>query len=404
MRVLIVAPTCDQSDVAEALYGFRWVSGLSEIHDVTLVTYHKRGAPSARSQFSNVRVIEWTEPPLVGKFTQLNNMMKPGYFPFFFRARRWIKTALRNGEHFDVAFQPVPIAMRYPSPLVGCGIPFIIGPLAGSIASPAAFVSEENESTQWFVKLRQVDDWRLNHDRSLRASLEQAQCVLGAGRYVQERLTGLKIQRFEVLPDTGTEIPPTFAEHSADTSGTSPIRLLFVGRIIRTKGVRDLIRSLADLADLDLHLDIVGDGVDRPACESIVSQLGLSSRVTFHGRVSRSEVDKFYRSASMFVFPSYREPGGNAVAEAMSFGLPVITCNRGGVADKVDDTNGILVSATTPEQLKTDVAAAIRQLADSPETRRKMGLAGREKAISTETWESKIARVSQLFLEIVEDR
>ena len=50
-------------------------------------------------------------------------MLKPGYVPFYFRARRWIRQALARGERFDLAHQPVPVAMRYPSPVRRAGHP-----------------------------------------------------------------------------------------------------------------------------------------------------------------------------------------------------------------------------------------------------------------------------------------
>ena len=54
-------------------------------------------------------------------------------------------------------------------------------------------------------------------------------------------------------------------------------------------------------------------------------------------------IDDFYRAADVFVFPSYREPGGNVVFEAMSFGLPLVVGDRGGPGSAVDERSGIRV-------------------------------------------------------------
>ena len=56
-----------------------------------------------------------------------------------------------------------------------------------------------------------------------------------------------------------------------------------MGRIVRTKGLRDVIRALDSLRDLDVVLDVLGDGNDREACEELAAQLGLTDRVRFHG-------------------------------------------------------------------------------------------------------------------------
>ncbi len=129
----LIAPTCDGEDVGEAWVAYQWAQGLAAHHDVTLLTYHKRGARPAAEQLSGLRVIEWTEPPLIGRAERLNSILKPGYVPFYMRARRWIDQALARGERFDVAHQPTPVAMRYPSPAIGFPIPLVIGPVGGGI-------------------------------------------------------------------------------------------------------------------------------------------------------------------------------------------------------------------------------------------------------------------------------
>src|SRR5690606_18170962 len=116
-KLLLVAPTCNGEDVGEAWVAYQWARHLAERHDVTLLTYHKRGSTPAAAQLRGLRVVEWTEPPLLGRAERLNSMLKPGYVPFYIHARRWIRTALASGCRFDIAHQPTPVAMRYPSPL-----------------------------------------------------------------------------------------------------------------------------------------------------------------------------------------------------------------------------------------------------------------------------------------------
>ena len=163
-------------------------------------------------------------------------------------------------------------------------------------------------------------------------------------------------------------------------------RLLHVGRTVRTKGLRDVIRSLAELRDLDIHLDVVGDGNDREACEELAAALDVEGMVTFHGRLPRAEVDAFYERADIFVFPSYREPGGNVSLEAMSFGLPVVVCRRGGPGASVDDSCAIRLDADSPDQLASDCANAVRRLVTDRELRLRMGAAGREHVARHHLW------------------
>ena len=149
--------------------------------------------------------------------------------------------------------------------------------------------------------------------------------MLGIADYAREFLADIPMHRFETMSETALESVPPPVDRSDRTDG--PVRLLFVGRLIRTKGVRDAIRALPLLADLPVCLDIVGDGFDADACRALVTELGLQDRVIFHGAQPRSEVGRFYEAADIFVFPSYREPGGNVAFEAMGYSLAV-GCRR----------------------------------------------------------------------------
>jgi glycosyltransferase involved in cell wall biosynthesis len=397
LRLLLVAPTCDGEDVGEAWVAHQWASRLAERHDVTLLTYHKRGATPASKQLSGLKIVEWTEPPFLGRAERLNSMLKPGYVPFYYRARRWIRTALAEGQRFDVVHQPVPVAMRYPSPTAGLGIPFVIGPVGGGLSSPPGF-SADKGSAPWFVGLRGLDNYRQRWDPLLRATYSGADCVLGIADYVRESLAAIPVKHFEVMSETGlSDIPPPIDR--SDRRET--IRLLYVGRLVRTKGARDIIRAMAQLADLSLSLGIVGDGPERQACENLIAELGLEDRVTLHGWQSKDRVADFYRQADIFVFPSYREPGGNVALEAMGFSLPLIVVDRGGPGSAASDACAIKLPVTTPEALARDLAMAIRKLATNPALRRRMGEAAREHVAKTALWSAKLDRMDAIYNELI---
>lgn len=400
VKLLLVAPTVDGTDVGEAWVAFQWVSRLAERHDVTLLTYHKRGAPRASSQLSGLCVVEWAEPPLLGRYERLNSMLKPGYVPFYLRARRWLRDAKRRGQTFDVAHQPVPLAMRYPTPLLDSGLPYVLGPLGGSLPPPPGF-SLEADSAPWFTRLRTLDRWRLEHDPLLRRSLTEAACVLGTAPYVRERLAGIPLQRFEILNETAlVHLPKPVSR--AGRAG--PVRLLFVGRLVRSKGARDLVRAMCLVQDCDVVLDVVGDGYERPVLEGIVAEHGLGGRVRFHGRLHRRDVDALYRDADIFAFPSYQEAGGNVVLEAMSFGLPLIVAAVGGPGNATDDTCAIRIRPVEPTSYAEDIALAIRRLATDETERLELGSRSRERAARTALWADRVDAATKIYEEVVSTR
>jgi glycosyltransferase involved in cell wall biosynthesis len=399
LKLLLIAPTCDGQDVGEALSGHRWVQQLAVRYDVTVLTYHKQGRVPLSRQFPDVRIIEWEEPPGLGRAERLNSMMKPAYIPFYVRARRWIRAALARGERFDVGHQPVPLAIRYPSPLAGLGIPFVLGPIGGSLKSPREFAREEG-TNPWYVGLRGLDGLRLRHDPLLRRTYQQAGCVLGIAPYVQDHLSGLGVRRFEVMADSGLETLPGPIDRAARVGH---VRLLYVGRLIRTKGVRDAIRAVGLISHLPVLLDVVGDGFDRGACEALVGELGLSQQVIFHGWVPRWRIEAFYQSADVLVFPSYREPGGNVIFEAMGYGLPLVVSDQGGPGAAVDDTCGVRVHPETPDQYAQDLAAGLARLVEEPSLRLTLGEGSRRRVCAIGLWDTKAQRVGSIYETVMED-
>jgi glycosyltransferase involved in cell wall biosynthesis len=399
-HVLLIAPACDGQDVGESWLAHQWADQLSSRARVTLLTSHKRDHPPPSGQLSGVRVVEWREPPGVGRFERFNSLLQPGYAPFYARARRWIRRRLAEGEHFDIVHQPVPVAMRYPCPATGLGLPVVLGPVGGGLQSPTGFVAEEG-ATPWYQRLRALDQARLAHDPVLRRTYEHADCVVGIAPYVAELLAGVPLKKLVIMSETAVrELPPPVDR--SHRNGT--LRLLHVGRTIRTKGLRDVIRAIDHVRDLDVALDVVGDGNDRPACEALVRELGLNGKIRFHGPLPRDQVSRFYETADVFVFPSYREPGGNVALEAMASGLPVIVCERGGPGANVDDDCGFRLRADSPAQLARDVAHAVRTLADRPALRLQMGDAGRRKVQSTHLWEHRVSQMLDIYDEVIASR
>ena len=399
LRLLLLAPGCDRNDVGESWVGHQWVRRLGERHDVTLLTYFKHGFEPPSQQLEHVRVIEWPDIPLVGRAERFNSLFKPGYMVFYLRCRRWIRDAIHKGEYFDLAHQVAPVAMRYPCPFAGSGIPYVIGPVGGALPDPEGFESE-SDNEPWYVSLRGLDRWRLRFDPLMRRTFDDATCVIGIGPYVAETLAARRVRRFETMSETGiAQLPPPVDRRDRE----EPVRLLHVGRLVRTKGVRDAIRAVAKLrATRAVALDVVGDGVDRGPCERLAEELGVTDQVTFHGRVPRERVDEFYRAADIFLFPSYREPGGNAVYEAMSFGLPLVVADCGGPAEAVDQTCGFKVRPRDPDQFATAIADALEGLVDDVDLRIRMGEAARARVGQIALWDQKVLQLEALYADILE--
>ena len=145
--------------------------------------------------------------------------------------------------------------------------------------------------------------------------------------------------------------------------------LLFVGQVIRGKGVDLLLQALAKIK-VPCTLTIVGDGNHRGECERLASSLGLSDRVSFEGWVDYKSLDHYYTRCQIAVVPSrWPEPFGMVGIEAMARARPVVAFDSGGIADWLqDDLTGLLA---TPGDT-SDLAKKIERLLTSEDLRRFM--------------------------------
>jgi glycosyltransferase involved in cell wall biosynthesis len=328
-------------------------------------------------------------------------MLKPAWPVFAHLVRRWIEDATAHGVYFDVAHQLMPQAARYASPLRHFDIPYIIGPLGGALETPEAF-RQEASNAPLFTRLRALDRFRFRNDPWLRETYSRAACVLGVAPYVQDILKDVPLKRFEPVLELGID---AVEPRRARSHRTGHLKVLHVGRGVRTKGLRDTIRALAQLRDLPgVHLTSAGAGEEIQVCRAEAERLGIPDRVTFLGKVPREDVEALYASHDVFCFPSFREPAGGVLYEAMRHGLPIVAADRGGPGWIIDDASGIRIPVTTPSDFAGNIAKALRSLAQDPDARQRLGDGARAKVARDGVWSVKAERMVALYADILADQ
>ena len=129
--------------------------------------------------------------------------------------------------------------------------------------------------------------------------------------------------------------------------------ILYVGKMIYSKGVHNLIGAVArliadpDLVNVPVRLLLVGDGPGRRRLAGLASRLGISSSVRILGSIDYASMPLVYGAADIFVLPSlpvrsWQEQFGVVLVEAMASGRPIISTLSGSIPDVVGDA-GVLV-------------------------------------------------------------
>ena len=394
MRVLVVAYMLDRNDVGETLTAFKLLEQMSKNCEMTILAFDREGKVPLQEQLPNVRVVTWKEPVWLTKKERINAMLKPAMPVLSRHVRRWVKEAQKNGEEFDLAHFMLPRSPRFTVPLKGLGIPYLVGPVGGAIPNPDGFKSEMT-TEKWYTRLREFDQLRFSYDPTFRSSYGQAEIVMGVAPYMKDVMSSVPMKRFEPFLGIGLEAVPPVVDREF-VAGR--MKMIHVGRGVRSKGLRDLVRALPHLEDMpEVTLSVVGDGDETQICRAEAEALGVADRVEFLGKMPRAEIDAHYRAADAFVFPSFRESMGGVLYEAMSWGLPVIGADAGGPGWIVDDSVGLKVPAVTPDQLTDDLVKAIRVMAGDAGMRKRMSVNARLKIEREALWPKKAERMFEIY-------
>ena len=151
-----------------------------------------------------------------------------------------------------------------------------------------------------------------------------------------------------------------------------------MGRLSEVKRQDVLIRGFARLLDRhpDARLVLIGDGPERPALESLATELGLVDRIRFAGY--RADPERLLPALDVFALTSRSEGMPLAILEAWASGLPVVASRVGGIPALIDhDRDGLLFDSGN----EVELAGLLSGLLDDPNRARRLGEAGRVKAV-----------------------
>lgn len=259
------------------------------------------------------------------------------------------------------------------------GIPYIIALQGGDVPAP---------------EIAQQGAYRRMVSRGLNYLWRQAGAVIAHSDRLAEEARAHDLQT-----------PIAVIPYGADTHGITPkedyapqgdVSLLYVGRLAEQRGFDVLLPALAMLSSaLKWKLTLAGDGPDWPNVAASAARLALIDRIDLRGWQGWSVLPELYRSADVFVLPSYDEGMPAALLEAMATGLPVVSTHVAGRGEAVlHEKTGLLV----PPQNTEALADALTQMIADPSRWETFGRAGRARVEFYYSW----TKVAEQWVETME--
>ena len=208
--------------------------------------------------------------------------------------------------------------------------------------------------------------------------------LLGQDLWQRAQRRGCPATKFHALisPAIDTQIFKPHIKEVPQNLGTiaRPLRILSVGRLTWKKGYEFALEAIQSLLKCGISCEyrVVGDGDYYEGLTFTRHQMGLSNNVEFLGWQTPTEVCRQMEWADVFLHSAVSEGFCNAVIEAQSMGLPIVTSDADGLSENVaDGVTGFVVSRRDSKGL----AKKLKLLADNPSLITTLGQAGRKRVI-----------------------
>jgi glycosyltransferase involved in cell wall biosynthesis len=175
------------------------------------------------------------------------------------------------------------------------------------------------------------------------------------------RAAGIPAERVHVIPSGWAPNGEPLDREAARAALHLPTErrvVGWVGRLTAEKGAEIFLAAGARLREEPPLLSIIGDGPQRRSLAALATQLGLDSRIRWHGQIA--EAARLLRAFDAVVLSSWTEGTPMILLEAISAGVPVVSTAVGGIPDVVGDREALLVPPGDPPLL----AEAIRRCLD----------------------------------------
>lgn len=277
-----------------------------------------------------------------------------------------------------------------PSFLYKLGKPMVWGPVGHHPIIPEQYLkfasvsSKLKNSLTWLIK-----NFFWEWSPGLKKTIKNANHIWCMNNSVPVVLK-LKKEPFSVFPSVASEDFYTNVIPKKEN-----FHIISVGRFVTLKGFDLALHSfVAFINSLTLSekkickLTLVGSGPQKELYEKIIAQNNIKPYVEIIEWMDRSELMKLYEKSSVFLFPSH-EGAGMVVAEALSFGLPVICLDNEGPGQYIDNKCGFAIPQSDYLETVLELKKAIQKLYSDETLLHKMSINARKKYQERFTWNSR---------------
>jgi glycosyltransferase involved in cell wall biosynthesis len=279
--------------------------------------------------------------------------------------------------------------------------PFVWGPIGHHSKIPKQFIKKYSfkysvkENFTWLIKKM---FWK--YSTALNITIKNADYILCMNNNVKNVLP-IENKNHSIMPSVGTE-----DFYKKTNSNKEHFNVISVGRFIPLKGFDltilsfvQFINSLPSNESTKCKLTIVGAGPEKKKYINLIKKYKAENNVEIIEWMDRVALMNLYNNASVFLFPSH-EGAGMVVAEALSFGLPVICLDNDGPGEFINTTCGFAIKKTNYITTISKLSEALNKLYSNKDILMDMSEKARIHYENTFTWDSKGNQLNDIYNQI----
>lgn len=234
---------------------------------------------------------------------------------------------------------------------------------------------------------------------SLKKTVKNAKHIICMNSAVEKQLPSIK-GKSSIIPSVATE------DFGVIDFAQKPNKFTLVsaGRFVPLKGFDISIFAFHNFLSAlkkeqlkdNIELILVGSGPEEAKLKNLVKSLNIEQQVRFINWIERDKLMDIFKNSSAFLFPSH-EGAGMVVAEALSFGLPVICLQNEGPGEFVDDSCSFRIKENSLEKTTKEMSEAIKTLYLEKDLREKMSSAARNHFIENFDWNNRGIQLNKIY-------
>ena len=365
--ILLITYDISPYQGSEASVSWNYVSNMG-LYNKLIVLYGKGKDDIEKylnqNQMPNVRFINIPYNPISGNGLIMDIRYNLNYRKWQWQTYLWANDIIGR-EHVDILHYLNPIGFKEPG---FCwkikSVPYVWGPIQGVENRPIALFPALSFKGKINALVRRVVHngmlWCLPR---VRKALKRADAVFAATPNTVKQLKRIHHKEAVYLPENGI----LKMERTEPVTLNGTLNLIWVGSIDERKALGILISALGKVKHDNWHLNVLGDGPLRGKCEQFARELGIYDKITFHGKVDRTQVQLVFAQSHIHVISSLGEGNPTVLWEAFSKAIPTLTLDHCGMSGVVSSECGIKIPIHSYRQVIDDMAQAIDNLIQHPE-------------------------------------